>query len=217
MGRIHRRAGSHPTAWDIFRTYGAIPGVGRFDHHPPPTHLDHPRRAVLYGAFDDPRCTSFMTCVLECFQNLPVNRWLYEPHFVTFEFTRRVHLLDLSSRWLSRSGGNGAIFSGDHVMSERWSREIYRHYRGCNGQLLDEAAGLRDLELDGLYYRSSSAAPGATCVVLYERARDALPVAPSRDLALSDPAFNDELERGHRELGLRLALPPLRPAPPLAA
>ncbi|MFM9462622.1 RES family NAD+ phosphorylase [Streptomyces scabiei] len=204
VGRIYRRGGDHPTTWDKFRNYGAIPGTGRFDHHPLPAHRDHNRHAVLYGSLDDRECSILTTCLLECFPEW-VNRSMGQPHFVIFQLTRPVYLLNLRSRWLKRCGGNGAIFDGDHVMSERWSREIYLHYRNRNGRLIDSSGVEQNITLDGLYYRSSSEVPGATCIALYETAKSAIPTNPLTDIPLSDSSLDNTLDSVCPPVGLKVA------------
>jgi hypothetical protein len=85
-------------------------------------------------------------------------------------------LLDLTGEFATRMGASPASHSGPRDRARRWAVALDDAYA------LD---GLRNL---------SSTRPGATAVVLDERARDALPVLPAFNRALSDAILTDVID-----------------------
>jgi len=170
--RLYRRGGDHPTAWNTFRHYGPL--NGRFDHHVPDT-TGAPRvqgRAISYFAEDGP------TCLAEVFQDTKViDRLDREPWLVSFEVTRSIELLDLTSVWPTRAGASMAINSGPRPRAQQWAQRIYEAYP----------------DLAGIVYSSSMYA-NRPMTALWERGQDALPALPSFHRALSDPSLTTLLQ-----------------------
>jgi hypothetical protein len=195
IGRIHAQAGSRPSRWDEFRAFG--PTTSRFDHQPPPRRV-HPSRAVLYGApalpgLAGPVTPVLATCLAECFRDRGVIELSRDsPYFAVFRTARAVRLLDLAdTTWVTRAGGNAAISSGLRSVARQWARTIYRHYTGADA-------------VDGLIDTCSNI-PSARSLVLWERARDAVPARPLVHRPLADPSLRAELEVYATDLGLGLA------------
>jgi hypothetical protein len=163
--RLYYRAGSHPAAWNRFRSWGPAANM-RFDHH-----LSPPRqqtRSVLYGALLVP------TCFAEVFQDTrTIERSRNQPWLVAFGLTRDVELLDLMGNWPTRAGASMAIATGRRDRARRWSLRIYEDY----------------LAVEGLRYGSSMDA-SRPAVALYERALGALPLRPLFHRAVADPALD---------------------------
>ena len=98
-----------------------------------------------------------------------------------------VVLLDLSSTWTTRAGGNQALCCGDRVVARQWARTIHR-------QLSD---------IHGLTW-ASSVVGGGRCVALSERAQRLLPVRPELFRPLDDPALHAALSRSAIRIGFDL-------------
>src|SRR5262245_59156403 len=85
--RIYFQGGIYPTKWGDLRWIG--PTSARFDHHVLPRGKQ--KRGILYAALDG------ATCAAEVFQESRIiDTTLGEPHFVAFELTREVVLLNLT-------------------------------------------------------------------------------------------------------------------------
>lgn len=181
--RIYSRGGGHPGDWNSFRDFGPL-AAGRFDHHlPPPRRQD---RGILYGAVGAgrPRGSAGFACVAEFFQDTrTIDPGRNEPWLVGFALARPVRLLDVTTAWITRAGGNQAISSGERSRARAWSRAIYERFP----------------EVEGIYYVPSTYGPGRA-VALYERAEIALPVRPLFHRALSDPGLRNFLRRAARNL-----------------
>jgi hypothetical protein len=172
LWRLYRRGGSHPTAWNEFRTYGPLT-TGRFDHHPEPA-AEHGvlGPGVLYVGEHGP------ACVAEAFQsNRTIMRQFAEPHLVAFALRRDVTLLDLCGLWPTAAGASQAIATGPRSSSRAWARAIRAAYP----------------DLEGLRYRSSMYG-GEPVAILNELARDALPRGPEDDIALTDATLTAYLD-----------------------
>lgn len=160
--RLYSSGGTHPVRWHEFRHWG--PSAARFDHHPlgPPTM--HPNHGAWYAALetrgDDP--TGLYTAIAERFQDartIPIADSSISVAACTTGHP--VNLLDLESRWLTQSAGNGAIESGPRFRSRQWARAIRATYP----------------EVHGLIWRSSVFRPGQA-VVLWDLPRDSLAPTP---------------------------------------
>lgn len=185
LGRIHAQTGPHPSTWSQFRFFG--PTGSRFDHQPPPAR-NHPSRGILYAALRTPSASILATCVLEVGQDrLAVELSRDHPYFVVFRPTRDLRLLDLTSSWVARAGGNAAIASGLRSTARGWSRKIYARYP----------------DLDGVRY-GCSLNPAAVSIALYERAVTAMPARPEAHVPLSHPALRAELEAAAADFRLEL-------------
>lgn len=168
--RIYRAGGAHPGRWNQFRQYGP---VSRFDHHPPPKR-SHPNLGVLYGAVTPQGMLNGAqyTCFAETFQETrTIDRLRGRPYLTGFGMRRPVRLLDLSSGWVTRAGGNAAITSGPRARSQQWAHVIWNTYP----------------DIEGIYYSSSVWPPGRA-VALFERAEDAIEAHPRFNRALDDIA-----------------------------
>ncbi|GAA1902990.1 hypothetical protein [Lapillicoccus jejuensis] len=190
--RIYSSAGPYAVGWSTLRSHGPVASM-RFDHHPPPARM-HPTLAVTYGTTSwtgrDGRPTDpFEVAVVERFRSSGVlDRTTDGPRFVLWAPTRPLRLLQLSdSTWVARAGGNAALTSGARGTARAWSRAIHRSYP----------------DVDGLLWSSSVLPPGRS-VVLYERARDAVPSAPDSDRALAEPFLQPALARIAGRYGLTL-------------
>ena len=107
---------------------------------------------------------------------------------VAFDTARVLRLLDLSGRWPTAAGASMAVSTGLRARAQRWSRAIYEAYP----------------DLDGLWYPSSMHA-NRPSVLLYERARDALPASPVFHRALADLALRVPLLNAARHLNYAVA------------
>lgn len=178
LWRIYFRGGRHPSGWNSFRSFG--PADRRFDHH-----LEPPReqgRAIYYSAREP------ATCVAEVFQGQRRIEVLADlPCLVGFRLARAILVLDLTGRWPTRAGASMAIHSGARPRARAWSRAIYEAFP----------------EVQGLLYCSAMDANRHT-VVLYERARGAMPRRPDVDRALADPELRPFLRGAARIFGYAL-------------
>jgi hypothetical protein len=184
--RVHPLRGPHPSAWHEFRSFG--PTGSRFDHHPPPPRR-HPTRSVLYGTLGP---EAFTAAIAEFFQDDnggvgPIDRLRATPAATVFSVRSPVRLLDLRSGWVTRAGGNQALSAGRRSRAREWARAIYRAH----------------LDVQGLLYASSVWPPGA-CIVLWERARSAMPVGNDLHRTLADPALDAPVADAAVRLGTLL-------------
>ena len=183
LARIHPLAGTHPYAWNQFRSWG--PTRGRFDHQPLPRR-NHPVRRIAYLTPGD---TAFPAALAEYFQEDaggvgPIDRTHRRPAVTIITLASEVNVLDLDRGWVTRAGGNQAIRTGPRGVCRDWSRAIYRHHR----------------HLDGVAYSSSVWGPGR-CVVLWERAEGAFPATPDASRDLDDPRLAVAIADAAEQLG----------------
>ena len=177
--RVYFRAGSHPTLWAQFRSYG--PTDARFDHHPPPAR-DHADRGIFYGAEMGP------TCLAEVFQATRViDRRKGSPWLVAFRLARDVSLLDLTGAWPTRAGASMNINSGPRLRARNWSQRIYAAYPA----------------IEGIQYASSMDA-NLPAFAFYERALSSMPPAPTFHRALDDPLLLSLLQKAALRFGYGL-------------
>ena len=177
--RVYYRAGSHPSNWDTFRSYG--PTGARFDHHNEPAAV-HAGRAILYGADSGP------TCLAEVYQDTRViDRGRNQPALAAFQLVQDLSLLDVTGAWPTRAGASMAISTGSRKRARVWSRAIYGAFP----------------QLAGIRYGSSMDA-NRPAFAFYERARGALPGTSLLDLSLSAPGLAVLVARSARRLGYRL-------------
>jgi len=161
LWRVYFRGGSHPMAWNQFRSHGPMPS-GRFDHHG--GQPNDPRRAILYAAVEGP------TCFAEVFQVARViNRHRRDPWMAGFCTTAALDLLDLTGNWPTRAGGSMAINTGPRPRAQRWARAIHAAYPAIHGIL----------------YPSSMDA-NRPALALFERALSAIPTHPRFNRALAE-------------------------------
>src|SRR4051812_28383597 len=161
LWRVYETAGDYPVAWNDFRFFG--PTNSRFDHHDLPAQQQG--KGILYAAAHP------LTSIAEFFQaTRTIDRFANAPWLVAFQLGNPPPLLDLTGDWPTKAGASMAINSGPRPRARRWSQVIYASYPG----------------VAGLLYASSMHANKAS-VAFYERAKAALPGAPSFNRALSDP------------------------------
>ncbi|MCV7048373.1 RES family NAD+ phosphorylase [Mycobacterium frederiksbergense] len=176
--RVHRTEGAFVLAWNEFRHYGP---VLRFDPHPEPAR-EHADCAVWYGA------ATLDAAIAEAFQgDRTIDRVRDRPYLTGLAFTRPLHLLDLavdsSGAWATRAGGNFAISTAAHGITQRWARAIVESFP----------------DLDGVRYNSRFA--GHTCAALFLPAATAMPGRPIISLPLTHPALVSRLAGAARRLG----------------
>jgi hypothetical protein len=175
-------------SWDEFRHVGPL-GAMRFDHHLRRRHRQD--RGIFYATVRRPRrggAPALEACLAEVFQDgTTIDTNDREPWVVEFAPTRRVTLLDVTSGWTTRAGGNQAICSGARPPARAWARAIYEAYP----------------DLDGIHYAAASYGPGH-CVALFERAENAMPRTPRLHLSLSHPGLHSTLDQMAATLGYGL-------------
>jgi hypothetical protein len=176
--RVHRTEGAHVLAWNAFRTFGP---VLRFDPHPLPRG-EHAGLGVWYGA------SSPCAALGEAFQvDRTIDRERGRPYLTGLRFTRRLTVLDLATdsggAWITRAGGNFAISTALHVVTQRWARHIVEAFP----------------DLDGLRYNSRFA--GDPCLALFPPAASAMPARPVLSLPLTHPDLVKRIAGAAKRLG----------------
>ncbi len=178
--RIHRTHGDFVLAWNEFRHYGPLL---RFDPHPEPTRL-HTEYAVWYGA------STPDAALAEAFQGRVIDRRRGLPYLTGLHFTRPLRLLDLATdspgAWGTRAGGNFALSTAAHHITQRWSRAIIEAFP----------------DIDGIRYNSRFA--GHPCVALFVSAADAMPPEPVLAYPLDHPGLAARLAATAYRLGYDL-------------
>lgn len=167
--RIHRTQGAHVLPWNEFRTFGPIPR-GRYDPHPKPT-ADYPNRGVMYAATDVP------TALAEMFQTTrEITTGQGAPQLTAWTPLRQLTLLNLCEDWALKNQAAHSLAHGPRAVCRAWSRAIFAEWD----------------DLDGLWAPSTMS--GRPIVALYERARSAIPHAPSFSRPLSYPVVRTLVE-----------------------
>ena len=164
--RVHRTEGAHVLAWNAFRIYGPLL---RFDLHPEPEG-EHPGHAVWYVG------SAPGAALAEAFQqDRTIDGIRGAPYLTGLRFTRRLHLLDVATdsvgAWPTRAGGNFAMSTAAHAITQRWARAIVGAFP----------------DLDGIRYNSRFA--GAACMALFGPAASALDGRPISSQPLSHPGL----------------------------
>ncbi|MBA2495819.1 MAG: hypothetical protein H0V33_01760 [Acidimicrobiia bacterium] len=170
--RVHPSGGAHPVAWNEFRAWG--PTGSRFDHQARPVGR-HATRRIAYLTYGP---EAFTAALGEFFQDdngtvMPFDLTRRSPRVVSLALAADLQLLQLASGWVTRAGGNQAIWSGARGTARDWARAIYRHHGD---------------DVHGVAYPSSVWGPGR-CVALWERAEPTMPDAPLLTRALADPTM----------------------------
>lgn len=184
--RLHFTTCEHVLAWNAFRHYGP---VARFDPHPAaagddPT-AEHADCGVWHGAADA------ITALGEAFQHdRVIDRRRGLPFLTAMKFQRDLTLLDIASngpgRWPTRAGGNYALATAEHAVTQRWANHISEAFP----------------ELDGLHYAGLYG--GGACIALFRPAANAMPNRPAFSRPLIDPALQDRLGNAAQRLGYDL-------------
>jgi RES domain len=164
--RVHRTEGAHVLAWNEFRLYGPLL---RFDPHPEPVG-EHPGHAVWYGG------SAPGAALAEAFQqDRTIDRVRGGPYLTGLRFTRQLRLLDVATdsvgAWPTRVGGNFAMSTAAHAITQRWARAIVAAFP----------------DLDGIRYNSRFA--GTACMALFAPAVCALEDRPLSSQPLSHPGL----------------------------
>jgi hypothetical protein len=185
LTRIYGRAGSRAGEWFELRHFGPLAGA-RFDPHAEPA-ADQ-AVASLYAAIGAAQ-PALHTAVAEGFQlSRVIDRLTGDPWLAIWMPTRPVRVLDLDSPWTLRAGGTQALCSGDRRISRQWARAIHGQFGA---------------DLDGLAW-PSAVLGGGRCVVLWERAEDAMPATPDLHRALADPGLAGALAHAAAATGYTL-------------
>lgn len=184
--RIYFRGGERPAEWNRFRFFGPV-RRGRFDHHLLPRRTQS--RGVVYGVPAlGRRRDAMLTCVAETFQeDRTIDPSRRDPWLVGFALAASVTLLDVTSGWTTRAGGNQAICSGDRRRAQGWARAAYERY----------------VDVQGIFYATSTFGPGRAAA-LFERAADAIPPRPVFHRPLKDPGLRGFLEHAASDLDYEL-------------
>jgi len=179
LARIYFAAGSHPSRWARFRSFGPVDA--RWDHHLPDSRGSgaEQSRAILYCAPD------IDTCVAEVFQaTRRIDRARAAPWWVVFALREPVTLLDLRGAFAATIGASTGIHSGPRSRTRAWARELYEAYPN----------------VQGVHYGSSMNGH-APAIALNERALAAMPPLPLFHRALNDDMLVDILQH----IALRLS------------
>lgn len=177
--RVFDASGPHPCSWCAFRTFGPLT-TARFDHHLDPPRLQD--RGLMYLA------RSILPCLAEKFQDgRLIDRVRGAPRIVGFRLVRDLNLLDFTGVGATRIGASMAISSGDRRTARAWGRATYEAFP----------------KLDGILYCSSMAG-NSPCIALFERAADAIPIAPDFNRALSEQGLLDGLKNAAQKIGYGL-------------
>lgn len=179
--RVHRTKGDHVLPWNRFRAWG--PRL-RFDPHRLPEG-QHPEQAIWYGAF------SPVSAFAEAFQNdRRVDRARDEPYLTGVWFTRLLTVLDVAvdspAQWSTRVGGNYAMSTGPHELTQAWARAIVAAFP----------------KLDGIRYNSRFA--GEPCLSLFSPAQSAMPDQPVMSQPLTHPELDVRTAGAAKRLGYLL-------------
>jgi hypothetical protein len=164
--RVHRTVGEHVLAWNEFRIYGPLL---RFDPHPEPKG-EHPAHGVWCSG------SAPGAALAEAFrQDRTIDRTRSAPYLTGVRFTRQLHLLDVATdsagAWPTRAGGNFAMSTAAHAITQRWARAIVGAFP----------------DLDGIRYNSCFA--GKACMALFGPAASALSDRPISSQPLSHPGL----------------------------
>ena len=152
--RVHRTEGDHVLAWNALRYAASTPG------------------GALGEAYQVDRT---------------IDRERGRPYLTGLSFTRTLTVLDLATdaqgAWVTRAGGNFAISTAPHALTQRWARRIVEAFP----------------DLDGLRYNSRFA--GEACLALFAPAVSATPKRPKASLPLTHPDMASRLAGAARRLG----------------
>jgi RES domain-containing protein len=176
--RVHRTEGSHVLAWNAFRTFGPLL---RFDPHPLPRG-EHVGHGVWYAA------SSPCAALGEAYQvDRTIDRDRGRPYLTGLSFTRPLTVLDLATdsagAWITRTGGNFAVSTALHAVTQKWARHIVEAFP----------------DLDGLRYNSRFA--GDPCLALFPPAASAMPTRPNLSLPLAHPDLVKRIAGAAKRLG----------------
>jgi hypothetical protein len=108
-------------------------------------------------------------------QDRTIDRIRGAPYLTGLRFSRQLHLLDVSTdsagAWPTRAGGNYAMSTAAHAITQRWARAIVGAFS----------------DLDGIRHDSRFA--GTACMALFGPAASALSDRPVSSQPLSHPGL----------------------------
>ncbi|KQU47264.1 hypothetical protein ASG84_08870 [Rhodococcus sp. Leaf278] len=177
--RVHKTDGDHVIAWNALRTFGPLL---RFDPHQRPLGEDPGGRGIWYGA------STPGAALAEAFQvDRTIDRSRDRPFLTGLSFGRPLTVLDICTdsmgAWATRAGGNYALSTGQHAVTQRWARAIVEAYP----------------DLDGLRYNSRFA--GVPCLALFAPAVTAMPDRPVLSAPLTHPDLSSRIAGAAKRLG----------------
>ncbi|MDJ0396556.1 RES family NAD+ phosphorylase [Rhodococcus sp. G-MC3] len=177
--RVHKTGGDHVLAWNELRTYGPLL---RFDPHALPCGDDPMGRSVWYGA------STPDVALAEAFQvDRTIDRECDGPYLTGLSFTRSITVLDVATdsvgAWATRVGGNFAMSTGQHAVTQHWARRIVEAFP----------------DLGGLRYNSRFA--GGPCLALFTPAGASMPVRPVLSLPLTHPDLSSRITGAAKRVG----------------
>lgn len=181
--RISLTQSPHALAFGSLRTFGPVAGM-RWDPHPPGQPRVHPPQwGVLYAS------SSLTAACAETSQRTrTIDRHTGGPVVTAWTPSRALHLLDLSagSTWLMRHQAAAALTTRPAPHCQTWAHHIV----DALGELVD-----------GLCVPSAWT---GTNVVLFGRAADTFPAAPTGRTPLNDPALFPALHTIATQIGCTL-------------
>lgn len=181
--RVAMTQSTHVIPYGTLRAYGPVPGQ-RWEPHPPgPPRVHALRWGVLYTA-----STLVAACAETGQRTRTIDRHTGAPVVTTWRPTRPLHLLDLGaeSTWLIRHGASSALTTRPAAHCRTWAHHI-----------ADALGG----QVDGLHVPSVWT---GTNVVLFGRAADSFPQAPTDRVPMNDPALFPALRMLADRIGYRL-------------
>lgn len=180
LWRIHTTIGTHPSAWNELRHYGPIKNF-RWDPHSPPKRL-HLDAGVTYTA------ATPITTFAEVFQDDRAITLTADRALSGWTPTRPLELLNLTtSDWAVHNGASASLPGAPKNTCRAWANAIW-------SQL---SAG-SDAILDGIL--APSTVLGDPIVVLFPRATNAFPGAPTFSRALDHSAVLKAAQSASRRL-----------------
>jgi hypothetical protein len=177
--RVHRTDGADVLGWNALRTYGPLL---RFDPPQLPVGKGQSRHGVWYGA------STPDAALAEAFHvDRTIDRGRQRPYLTGISFRRVLTVLDVATdsdgAWATRAGGQLALSTGRHEVTQSGVRRIIE----------------AQPDLDGLRYNSRFA--GAPCLALFAPAAAAMPDRPVLSLPLTHPDLASRIAGAARRHG----------------
>ena len=183
LWRVYRTVGPHPVKWDELRHFGPVAGM-RFDPHPLPQRV-HPDIGVMYAA------TDIVTTLGEVYQDgREITRSVGGAAVVSWEPSRNLTLLDLTTNWPVLNGAAASMMMDDKQHTQAWAQAIY--YRAGH-------------TLDGLYHQSSITNQPIVTLFSQTERHQAFPPRPRFRALLSDSAADPLVWSAAKALGFKVS------------
>lgn len=183
LWRIYFQGGAHPTRWNDMRHFGPVKGM-RFDPHPTPSTF-HPSIGVTYVA------AGLVTAFAETFQKTgTIDRSYRKAAIASWQPTRGLQLLDLSSNWPLLNGASASIQMGPKRYTQNWARAIYNVMGGT---------------IDGVLYLSSVTSEPAMALFSRAKTANSFPPRPKENRLLSDAAADLYVFTAAKHTGFNVA------------